>query len=295
MRVRASFLTSSFALLLTISPLVVTSTVNAQSSNAVNSARIDVLERKIRTLQSRMGIAPSADVDSTAEASPADRRLVADLSAKLGGVERQMRQLNGRLEEYEFKQRQLEQALDLLRKELSLQREDMLAAASNGSSSGVNSPVAGVGVSPAVVEPVEPEVVAPVVELPEGDAAAQYKYAFSFIQKNDLDSGRTAMEQFVAANAGDQLIGNAKFWLGRIHLQKGRNGQAAQQLFSLIEDHPNHPKRADALVDLADVLVKLDSGEDACNALAEFRRVEDSASPRLKKRAQQIGTTAKCG
>ncbi len=294
MRVRASFLTSGFALMLLASPLAISTSVSAQSSNAVNSARIEVLERKIRTLQSRMGIAPSADTETVTGESPSDRRLIADLSAKLGSVERQMRQLNGRLEEYEFKQRQFEQALDLLRRELSLQREDMLAVASNNAS-GANPPNDADETLSTVTEADTPEVVAPTIELPEGDTAAQYKYAFSFIQKNDLDSGRTAMEQFVAANAGDSLIGNAKFWLGRIHLQKGRNGQAAQQLFSLIEDHPNHPKRADALVDLADVLVKLDSGTDACNALAEFRRVEDSASSRLKTRAQQIGATAKCG
>ena len=224
---------------------------------------------------------------------------MADLSAKLGGVERQMRQLNGRLEEYEFKQRQLEKAFDLLRKEMTLQREDMQAASSatgvTGSTALPVKPPAGTAPINTAQPIVDVPAPAAVITLPEGDSAAQYKYAFSFIRKGDLDSGRIAMEKFVAANTGDTHIGNAKFWLGRIHLRQERYGQSAQQLFSLIEDHPNHPKRAEALVDLADVLVKLDSNGDACNALAEFRRVSDTVAERLKKRAAQIGKNAACG
>lgn len=289
MRVRASFL--SMVAVATVLSFGSGSPIEAQSSNAVNSARIEVLERKVRTLQARLGM-QATEVNEAAPAggSMNDRRLVADLSAKIGSVERQMRQLNGRLEEYEFKQRQLEQALDLLRKELNIQREDLAAATANGQVT----PAAQPAVTTPVATPEATEPVAATIELPDAEPADQYKYAFAFIQKNDLDSGRIAMEQFIERNAGDTRIGNAKFWLGRIHLQQSRNGQAAQQLFSLIEEHPNHPKRADALVDLADVLVKLDSGTDACNALAEFRRVEESASARLKRRAATIGQAAGC-
>lgn len=295
MRVRASFLSSSVATLMMLTTITAAPAAFGQSSNAVNSARIEVLERKVRTLQTRLGVNPAANSGAASEnSSLTDRRLVADLSAKIGGIERQMRQLTGRLEEFEFKQRQLEQALEVLRKDLSLQQQDLLAATANNSQ--VAQPVVDAP-SDAATQPATPvaqEPEASTVELPEGDAASQYKYAFAFIQKNDLDSGRIAMEQFIEKNAGDSRIGNAKFWLGRIHLQQGLNGQAAQRLFSLIEEHPNHPKRADALVDLADVLVKLDSGSDACNALAEFRRVGEGVADRLKRRAAQIGEAARC-
>jgi TolA-binding protein len=82
--------------------------------------------------------------------------------------------------------------------------------------------------------------------------------------------------------------------LGRIHLLKGRLPQAAQQLLALIEEHPNHGKRADALLDLADVLIGLGSKPDACNALAEFRRSADNASDRLKARAERTAAEAGC-
>jgi len=277
--------------------------LSAYASDPVTDAKIEVLERKVRALFARTNNgAHSADNQTgaigTQNSSPQSRALVADLLAKVGSLESQMRSLNGRLEEYEHKLRQQDDAMGLLRKELSLQREDMSAAIAAGSQSQL--PVTKVeSQKEASNASIVPNVntaseIVPKVVLPEAGPAGQYKYAFAFIQKNDLASGRIALEQFMAANPKDSLAGNAKYWLGRVHLQQGRNGQAAQQLLSLIEDHPNHPKRADALVDLADALVKLDSSEDACNALAEFQRVKKDGTARLETRAKRVSEAASC-
>lgn len=240
-------------------------------------------------------------VNALQQAGAQDRMIIADLVAKVGTLENQIRRLNGQLEEYDYKVRQQNEAIELLRKELELQREDMAVAMQAQKSASVQSAQTPVEPSPTQTPvpntdapEVTPAIAATVVTLPEGSASDQYKYAFAFIQKNDLTAGRTALEQFMAANADDPLVGNAKFWLGRIHLKEGRNGQAAQQLLSLIEEHPNHAKRADALVDLADALVKLDSSADACNALAEFRRVNKDAGSRLATRATRVSEAARC-
>ncbi|PCI63746.1 MAG: hypothetical protein COB37_03935 [Kordiimonadales bacterium] len=277
--------------------------VLAQSSSAVNSAKIIVLERQVQTLRTRLGINPAAPNNSQGiTAQPANQRLVADLLAKVGALEAQIRRMNGRLEEFEYAQRQMQEALEAMQKDMSLQREEFARAGSTGVA-GQNARPSGTGAVAATSATgpanndggetlAEPET--PSVRLPTGDAAEQYKYAFAFVRKNDLTSGRLALEQFVAANTGDVRIGDAKFWLGRIHLREGRNGQAAQHFLALIEDHPNHAKRTDALVDLADVLIKLDGTDDACNALAEFRRVGDKASARVKTRADRLSQSARC-
>lgn len=235
------------------------------------------------------------------QTSAQDRMIIADLVAKVGTLEKQIRSLTGQLEEYDYKVRQQNEAIELLRKELELQREDM-AAALQAQNAGSVEPAQASADSSRAQNPVPntstpevtPTVAATVVSLPDGSASDQYKYAFAFIQKNDLTAGRTALEQFMKANADDPLVGNAKFWLGRIHLKEGRNGQAAQQLLSLVEEHPNHTKRADALVDLADALVKLGSSSDACNALAEFWRVNEDADNRLATRASRVSEAARC-
>lgn len=279
----------------------------AQPSPAVMESEIKALQRQMRILQRRVngGEIPagfSAQEQGAPSQEPqANRRVLADILAKMGSMDRQIRQLNGRLEEFEFRQNEMTETIGQLREQMALQREQMLSApageipAAPQSASDQEGAQPAAGDTPAAEQlptiPAEQQVD---IQLPDGDAAAQYAYAFAFIRKNDLDSGRTAMEKFMAANPDNPQTANAKFWLGRINMQQSRNAEAAQLFLSLIEDHPNHDKRVDALVDLSDVLVALGAADDACNALAEFRRIEDTASDRLKARARRVSETARC-
>lgn len=277
--------------------------VSAQAqSKAELALKIERLEREMIALENRLRGSNGVSAPAQSGGSVSDRVLLADLAAKIGTVERQMRSLTGRLEEMEFRLRQQDQAMEMLRKELTLQQQEAseyrAAQAANGAgASGPQQNTASgsaVSAEPDTPAPAVQEAAKPDVALPEGDAAAQYQYAFDFIQKNELDDGFTAMELFLNAHPEDSRAGNAKFWLGRIHLLRGRMPQAAQQLLALIEEHPNHKKRVDALIDLADVLIALDSASDACNALAEFRRSDDKASQRLKTRADRTAQEAGC-
>jgi len=273
-------------------------------SRAELALKVERLEREMIALENRLRGAGRSAAAGTTSPSSSDRALLADLAAKIGTVERQMRSLTGRLEEIEFRLRQQDQAVERLRQELDMQQQAMIQnqlAAAQQSAQTVSTPPA--DGQPPVSQPTDtgtvptmatPEPAAPTIALPEGDENAQYQYAFDFIKGNDLENGFTAMDLFLKANPAGSLAGNAKFWLGRIHLRQGRMPQAAQQLLALIEEHPNHDKRTDALVDLADVLIALDSASDACNALAEFRRSEDKASPRLKARAERTAVSAGC-
>lgn len=275
----------------------------AQSSPAVMTERIEALERQLRLMQRRLSgeqvdLAPQTSGSSNVGS---DRRLLADLSARLGTLDRQIRQLNGRLEEFEYRQNEMAETLEQLRTQMAVQREQQLAAGTPATTPAQTTqaeapvqPTDSAGGEQLADLPAEAAVAAPSVELPEGTAAERYDYAFVFVRSNDLDSGRIAMEQFLEAHAGDPQAANAKFWLGRIHMQQGRNAEAAQMFLSLIEEHPNHSRRADSLVDLSDVLIRLDAPEDACNALAEFRRIEDQASDRLKANARRISDRARC-
>ncbi|WP_262694924.1 tetratricopeptide repeat protein [Kordiimonas aquimaris] len=289
-----------FVSLLGFAFVIVTSisAVQAQTSPAVMAAKIEALERQLRALQqnnysARTG-APAA-VQSATPVEVGDRRLLADLSAQLGTMERQLRQLNGRLEEYEYRQNQMSEAVEQLRNQMALQREQMLTLNAAEPSQPVTPPASSADNTINSQNETAPVTDAPVaIELPNGDAAVQYQYAFGFIQRNDLASGRIAMEQFMSANSDDARVPNAIFWLGRINMQQGNNADAARLFLSLVEDHPNHNRRVDALVDLADVLVDMNAPQDACNALAEFRRDEDKASDRLIARARRVSEAQSC-
>jgi predicted nucleic acid-binding Zn-ribbon protein len=107
--------------------LSVTIEVEAQS-RAELALKVERLEREMIALENRLrgGAATSSATGASAGAQGSldDRTLLADLAAKIGTVERQMRAMTGRMEELEHKQRQLDEALDLLRRELQLQQQE---------------------------------------------------------------------------------------------------------------------------------------------------------------------------
>ena len=271
-----------------------------QSSPAVMNERIETLERQLRLVQRRLnGEQVNLATEGGTAVSSSDRRLLADISAKLGSLERQIRQLNGRLEEFEYRQNDLANSIEQLRTQMSIQREQQLAGAGRQplqpeQNNVASQPADNAGGETLDALPQEPVAESTAVELPEGTSAERYAYAFAFVRSNDLDSGRAAMEEFLDAHGDDTQAPNAKFWLGRIHMQQGRNAEAAQMFLDLIENHPNHNRRADSLVDLSDVLITLGAAEDACNALAEFRRIEDDTSDRLKANARRLSDRARC-
>ena len=278
--------------------------VSAQS-RAELAARIDQIERQLRAVQrklfSQTGEAGGQPPAVTQTEQLNSRRLLADMSVQVSNVEAQLRRLTGRLETLEHRQAGMQKTIELLRKDTALRFEEAQGAAAVTGTVSIPSPQAKSNRLEQAIEKPAPQVLpeAPPqlpegIRLPDGAPKEQYDYAFAFIHKNDLDKGRQAMEKFIARNPSDTLVGNAKYWLGRIQLRQNRPGLAAQQLLSLIESFPEHPKMTDALVDLADALVQLDSASDACNALAEFNRVSDKASPRLKQRAGLIAKKANC-
>lgn len=233
------------------------------------------------------------------------RRLLADLSVKLREVERELMLTTGRLEESEFKNREIEAELKLLRKEIQIlatSQSKMAAKIDSGAGFGPakSSPRAGGRVTGAdqprgdrpVSGPGNPS--AAIVALPAGTPAEKFDYAFDFIRKNDLQGAEKLLNIFAADYPDNPLTGNAYFWLGRVYLQTGRPQQAAEKLLLLIDDFADHDKRPDAFVDLAQALIGLDFKKEACDALYEFNLVRDQASGRLKSRAIQLEQEANC-
>ena len=249
------------------------------------------------------------------------RRLLADLSVKLSVLERQVRETNGRMEEMEFRNRSLEETLEKTQKQLLLLSADLAEARaaqgqridqnvnpalSQGGKSGVTSTEqqqgdvqsaqlpkrflgdaqAGSTGSSASTEPA--------LSLPPGSPREQFDFAFAFVRKNDLESGGKLLADIVAAHGSDPVAGNALFWLGRIRLQKNQPAEAARNLLTLLEQFPEHPKKADAYVDLAASLIKLGAQSDACDALFEFDRLNDQGGPRLVERAKRLASEARC-
>lgn len=273
-----------------------------------------VMNANILVLQQEMAILKRQISEATSKKDASKMRIMfADVMAKMGQIDRQMRLLTGRLEELEERQRGFDTALEGLRKEMDLKIQSLKMAGIK-SSQGLEPELKGQGLGASLKQPqitvkkdtvvtvtgkeqgaVKKAVPAVIIELPAGSDKVQYDYAFAFIPKQEFDKGEQALQKFIKANPKSSLIANARYWLGRVYQRQNKVPQAAAEFFAVVQNHGDSSKYPDALVDLADVLIKL-GGEksEACRIIDEFMGLQGKVSMRLKSRADRMYKQAAC-
>ena len=127
------------------------------------------------------------------------------------------------------------------------------------------------------------------------DPQERYSQAFGFLLKHNYAEAEAAFRSFVEDHADTALAGNALYWLGETHYVRQNYADAAATFANGYEKYPDGPKTADNLVKLAMSLARMDRGDDACVALAQFEHQFPNAAPPLKHIARQESTRISCG
>lgn len=288
-----------FISIMLLASFVFASTAEAQSSRKRISDRLTNLETQLLSIQEAMKNAGKADDLKQI------RVMYADLNAKLSGIERQMAALTGQLEEMQFKQREQDDKLALLQKDMELRFSELQMGAAPissapteqqrpsaipnmaGQDSGATLPAQA---SAPQLEAVEAEA----VTLPAGNDKEQFDYAFSFVRKGDFATGEKALKAFMEEQAASPLMANAKFWLGRIYLMRKETARAAGQFLNVITEHPDSDKVGASLLELADALIKMDEKVEACRTLADYARVDQNPTERTLSRVKRLAGLAAC-
>jgi tol-pal system protein YbgF len=296
--------------------------------------RIERLQRDVDVLQRRLatGGGATAPAPAGAAGAPAVRPtegFVGQTEQRFSLIEAQGRENTGKLEELQFKLRQVETKLDKLIADVDFRFQQLergaaaprgdagTAAPAPAASAGSASPGAAAtgdaggqrltivpsGTSAqaltqrqqqqqAAVAPREP------VRLPAGSPEAQYEFAYGLLlqaQRGQSDFGpaEEAMKAFVAQHPTHRLAGNAQYWYGET-LYARRDWQGAALGFGEgLKKYPNAEKAPDNMLRLAMALNQLNRKQDACGALAELDRRYPGAPPPVKQSAarerQRIG------
>jgi tol-pal system protein YbgF len=300
----------------------------AQDSRALLD-RIERLQRDVDVLQRRVatgatgGTAPSGAVSSAPLGRPAEG-FVGQAEQRFSLIEGQGRENTGKIEELQFKLRQVESKLDKLIADIDFRFQQLerggapapgparsdAGAAGTGSAAGAAAGQGGggqrmvlvpsgtsaqaleQGQRQAAVSPREP------VRLPTGSPEAQYEFAYALLlqaQRGQSDFGpaEEAMKAFVNQHPSHRLAGNAQYWYGET-LYARRDWQGAALSFGEgLKKYPNAEKAPDNMLRLAMSLNQLNRKQDACGALAELDRRYPGAPPPVKQSAarerQRIG------
>lgn len=85
-----------------------------------------------------------------------------------------------------------------------------------------------------------------------------YEAAFSLINKKDYEKATSSFQSFIKDYPNSAYTVNAHYWLGEIYYLKEKPDQANKEFQIIINNYPENPKVADALLKVA--LIAMDAG-----------------------------------
>ncbi|MDA1089782.1 MAG: tol-pal system protein YbgF [Proteobacteria bacterium] len=148
-----------------------------------------------------------------------------------------------------------------------------IAPRSGGGTSGKSAPVSGakaaapvVNARPALVPAPAPAAARVASFLPNGTPKDQYKYAFGLLRQANYDKAEKALQEFVALHPKDDLVSNARYWLGETYYVRAAYVPAAETFLEGYQSDPKGAKAPDSLLKLGMSLAGLDKKREACAA-----------------------------
>ncbi len=312
----------------------------AQSSPGTLDLRVGKLEKEMRAVQrtvfpSGTPVQPDMSPSTPAPVIPgsASNTPVADLTARVDALERQIASLTGAGEQSAFRVRQLEESLARLQ-----QRVGALEGASGGSAGGASAatPATGTATSEApeprsvptarpAAAPTATALVRPAATTKPAPAAApkpaaakpdparraavaaieipttgdtiedEYTYGFRLFTAKLYPEAQTKLKEFVAAHATNRRASYAQNLLGRAYLEEGKPALASVAFYDNYQKMPRGERAAESLSWLGTALIRLKKLPDACKVFDELRDVYGTRiAPDVKARAEKGRTDAKC-
>ncbi len=270
--------------------------VFAQSSRDIRRMEqaIERLEKQLNAVQRRVfnGEVPAVEGDNTSS----QQNLLANMDGRLLQIERQMRELTGRLEVIEFQNSTLKDELERFKGDMALQLEDLKknGVSTNGESSESTTTapmsMANTGVAPSSNESVEssPNVTRlsepTVPTLPTGAPMEQYEFAYGLLTKSQYVQAEAAFKAFLEQNGDHELAANAQYWLGETYYARQMWADALGAFLSGYEKYGKGPKGPDSLLKMGLTLASMDEKEQACLAFNELLDVYPDASTNIRRR-----------
>ncbi len=247
---------------------------------------------------------------------------VARLEVRLAELEQELRATTGRIEEMNFRLRQLDERLDKLVADVDyrLSRQGAAPGTATGSarsgSQGASQPspsaapagsgTAGGGAPMVLGRMPKSELEArkgelgtstlptsaeeasePGDVLPEGTPREQYAYGFGLMRKAKYEEAEAAFKEFLAVHPADPLVDNARYWLGETYYVRGDYARAAETFLEGYQGNKTGPKAPDTLLKLGMSLAALGKNKEACATYGELKRTLPDAPATIKGKADK--------
>jgi tol-pal system protein YbgF len=277
----------------------------AEDIDAV-SDKLDRVERDLRELQFEVykGHPPASQPGGT-PGTPASAARINDLEASL-------RELRGQVETLAFQMRQMQEQLEVSRRETNFRlgaleggapAAAIPAAAPQASAPGANAPRTlnvspndtgsnAAGRQPGTLGSLPADDVADIT--PVLSPRQQYDAAMDLLSRAQYVEAQSAFRTFVAANPKEELSGLAQFWVGEIAFTQKDYKAAVVAFADVIKRFPKTARAPDSMLKLGLSLLELNQKKEGCTTLGALKPRFPNAPKPLIDRAAKRYAEAKC-
>lgn len=278
----------------------------AQSSADVRriDQNITSIARQLRALQETVlkhmeaneptGTAPVSQVAGET-ASKGDSTILADIEVRLGALDREFRTLTGRIEEMDYRQRQLENQFANLKADTELRFQDLSAGAAVAPTGGksVSDQTESTNNAPAQLIEKPKKTVEAVVEKQRSPTEA-YEQAFGFLRRGDFKGAEGEFKSFLVKNPDHELAGNAQYWLGESYYARRDYTNAAAMFLTGYQKYRSGSKANDSLLKLGMSLASMGQKEEACIVFKDLRIQHSDAQKTILESAKREAERNNC-
>lgn len=297
----------------------------AQQDDMFN--RISRLEREIDTLNRAVYRGDKAPAPTQGGAVAAgDSSYNSSIEVRLSDMEKQIRDLTGRIEQQGFEVQQMKDRVDRAQADMELRLNEL--EKKSGIITGSNQPLTNpsqlgpestIASGPTLTEPsiqpqagnptapIDPNAPAPsnsptqqnlgtITEAPGGawippnpntDPASLYENAFSQLKSGNYGIAQRDFDGFLRSYPDHPLAQNATYWLGETYYAQGRYDQASRVFAESYKKYPKGPKAADSLLKLGMSLGGSGKSKEACVSLKQLKKEFSTGGGTAVRRAEQ--------
>lgn len=274
------------------------------------SDKLDRVERDLRELQYEVykGNPPSSSGGHAGAAASTG----AVSAARLNDLEQSLSDLRGQVETLVFQMKQLNEQIELSRKETSYRLGALEGGAPASPIPGpaaVPRPVANTKSAPGVpgvnsssnqgAQPPGTLGSIPAESVSDDPGLAltprqQYDAAMDLLTRAQYSEAQSAFRGFVAAHPKDDLAGLAQYWVGDIAFTQKEYQGAAKAFADVVKRFPKTAKAPDAMLKLGLSLMEMGQKKESCTTLGSIKARFPTANKAILDRAAKRAADAKC-
>lgn len=204
----------------------------------------------------------------------APKESVSNFQIKLGEYDQMIRDMNGKVENIEYRLNTLEKKIEMFDKDIELRFEQMKKQTNFAPNSQQSKPIA---------------------KAPQGtDSKKLYESALNDLKANKLSDAEVKFSQFLGSFPKDNLAGNAQYWLGEVYYKQQNFAKAAVAFKDGYSKYPEGSKGPDCLLKLGLSMKALGKKTEACTAFTNLPTIFGKANTEISTRAKKEAEALAC-